>query len=243
MNANRLVAHRGDNTNFPENSYAGLEAALKAGALLIEFDLQMNADGSLVVFHDFDFKRVGNDNSSIFKMTDEQLKSLSIHYPDRFKDKYNPTRPPYLQEILELLKRYPKAQAFVEIKRESLAYWGMPEVVDKVLAALKGFESQATVISFSLSAIKHTQQHSKFRTGFVFYRYNDLTYNNANILQADFLICAYDILPEKEALWKGNWQWMVYSINDVSLLEQVAKRDEISLIETDDISLMLEANI
>ncbi len=259
MNINKLVAHRGDNTNYPENSYAGLEAALKAGALSIEFDLQMNAEGSLLVFHDIDFKRVsyksnasredgiehidsmGENYTSIFEITAEQLKSFSVHQPDIFDNKHYPTRVPYFTEILELLKQYPKAHAFVEIKRESLAYWGLSEVVDKVLAALKGFESQVTIISFSLSAIKYTQQHSKLRTGFVFYQYNEYTHNNAKILQPDYLICAYNIFPEKEALWKGDWQWMVYSINDISTMEKVIKRDEISLIETDDISLMLRS--
>lgn len=239
MNANKLIAHRGDNTNYPENSYAGLEAALKAGALYIEFDIQMNAEGSLLVFHDIDFKRVADNNTPIFEVTSEQLKSLSVHQPDLFGEKYFPTRVSYLAEILELLKQYPKAHAFVEIKQESLAYWGLSEVADKVLAALKGFESQTTIISFSLSVIKYTQQHSKLRTGFVFYQYNELTQNNAKILQPDFLICAYNIFPKKNKLWKGNWQWIVYSINDVSTMRQVMKRNEISLIETDDISLML----
>ena len=239
MITNKLVAHRGDNTKHPENSYAGLEAALKAGALFIEFDLQMNLDGSLVVFHDVNFKRVGDDNSSIFEVSNEQLKHLSIHQPDRFEGKYNPTQAPYLEEVLELLKQYPQAHAFVEIKRESLAYWGLSKVLDKVLATLSGFESQVTIISFSLSAINYTQQHGQFRTGFVFYTYDECNYNIANILQPDYLICNYDVFPEKETPWKGNWRWMVYSINDVDMMQQVVKRDEISLIETDDIGLML----
>jgi len=247
INANKLVAHRGDNKNYPENSYAALESALKAGALFIEFDLQMSADGSLLVFHDIDFKRVANkqaaSQSSIFEVTEEQLKQLSVHQPDLFKEKFNPTPVPYFHEILDLLKQYPKAHAFVEIKRESLAKWGMPEVVDKVLETLKGLESQITIISFSLTVIKYVQQHSELRTGFVFYHYNECTYHIATILQPDFLICAYDIFPEKDQLWQGKWQWMVYSINEVSTMKQFMKRDEISLIETDAIRLMLEAGL
>jgi len=241
MNSNRLVAHRGDNTNYPENSYAALEAALKAGALNIEFDIQMNQDGSLVVFHDIDFKRVGNHNTSIFDTSNKQLEKLSAHYPDRFGERHLPTHVSFLDDILKLLKLYPKAHAFVEIKRESLAYWGLSKVLDKVHAALKDFESQTTIISFSLSAIKYTQQHSKFCTGFVFYQYDEFTHTIANILQPDFLICAYNIFPDKSTLWKGDWQWVVYSINDLSKMKKAMKRSEISLIETDDISLMLSS--
>lgn len=239
MNKNKLVAHRGDNTNFPENSYAGLEAALKAGALYIEFDIQMNTEGSLLVFHDANFKRVGNNTFSTFDTDEKKLKTLSAHYPDRFGDTFLPTYVSHLHDILALLKQYPKAHAFIEIKRESLAKWGLPMVVDKVLETLKDSESQTTIISFSSSAIKYIQQHSKLRTGFVFYQYNEGTESIATILQPDFLICSYAIFPEKSALWKGPWQWIVYSINDVSIMEQAAKRDEISLIETDNIRLML----
>lgn len=243
MNSKRLVAHRGDNKNHPENSYAAFEAALKAGALYIEFDIQMNADGSLLVFHDIDFKRVGNNDTSIFETTDKQLKELSAHEPDRFGDKHFPTPVLYLDDLITLLKQYPKVNAFVEIKRESLVYWGLSEIIDKVLIALDDVKEQATIISFSSSALKYVQQHSKFRIGLVFYQYNDLTYNLANILQPDFLICAYTVFPEKNNLWQGNWQWVVYSINDSTVMQQVAKRDEITLIETDSISSMLKEAI
>lgn len=249
MNENKLVAHRGDNTNFPENSYAGFESALKAGALYIEFDIQMNVDGSLLIFHDINFKRVGNEDDaenernndiSIFDTTEERLKTLSMHEPDRFAEKHFPTEVPHLSDILKLLNLYPNAHAFVEVKRESLVRWGMSKVVDKILHALKGFESQATIISFSSSAIKHVQQNSSFPTGLVFYQYKDGIRDIATILQPDYLICAYTIFPEKEALWEGDWKWMVYSVNDITIIRDIINnRDEISLIETDNISLML----
>ncbi len=239
--ARKLVAHRGDNTNYPENSYAALEAALKAGALNIEFDIQVNADGALLVFHDTDFKRVANLDVSIFDLSNDQIRALSAHLPDRFGDKFLPTQVSCLDEILGLLQRYPQVHAFIEVKRESLARWGLVEVLDKILEALRGFESQVTIISFSSSAIKYIQQHSKFRSGFVFYQYNECTRNLATILQPDYLICAYTIFPGKDKLWQGNWQWMVYSINDLELMKQLYLRDEISLIETDNISLMLQS--
>ena len=240
MNANKLVAHRGDNTHFPENSFAGFEAALKAGALYLELDVQMSAEGSLLVFHDTHFKRVGHRDLSIFDISDKQIKKLSMHEPKRFGDKYLPTYVSRLDDILTLLKQYPKAHAFVEIKRESVARWGLVQFVDKILEKLKGCESQTSIISFSSSAIKYTQQNSKLRTGFVFYQYNEGTQNIATILQPNFLICAYAIFPEKKQLWKGGWEWMVYSINDVLIMQEALKRDEISLVETDDIRLMLK---
>ncbi len=39
-------------------------------------------------------------------------------------------------------------------------------------------------------------------------------------IKPDYMICPYDIIPE-EKTWQGNWQWMVYSINDSSLAKQL----------------------
>ena len=58
MDTKKLIAHRGDNTNHPENTLIAIETALKAGAVAFEFDVQMTADHSLVVFHDDDVSRM-----------------------------------------------------------------------------------------------------------------------------------------------------------------------------------------
>ena len=39
-----LIAHRGYPAHYPENTLIGLEAAIKAGAERIEFDIQLSAD-------------------------------------------------------------------------------------------------------------------------------------------------------------------------------------------------------
>jgi glycerophosphoryl diester phosphodiesterase len=46
------VAHRGDSEAFPENTLPAFEAAVRAGAQMIEFDVQRTRDGALVVVHD-----------------------------------------------------------------------------------------------------------------------------------------------------------------------------------------------
>ena len=241
MNVKKLIAHRGDNTNFPENSYAGFEAALQAGARFIELDIQMNSDSSLIVFHDDTFNRTCDKKGSVLKANDKDLLSVSAHQPLRFDDKHFPTRIPFLSEILALLKKHPKAHVFVEIKEESIDLWGVSKVMDKIFAALKGYKNQATIISFSQDAIKYTQQQSPLKTGLVFRHYDKKHEKIAHALKPDYMICAYRIIPEK-ALWKGSWQWMVYSINDASLLKKILARKEIDLIETDNIQTMLKAH-
>lgn len=240
MNPNRLVAHRGDNTHYPENSYAGIEAALLAGAHFVEFDIQMNADKSLIVIHDPDFKRTANINESLFSTNDHDLKSISVHEPKRFGEQHYPTHIPHLSEVLELLKRYPKAHYFVEVKIESLKQWGLSEVMDKLLSTLNPYRNQITIISFSAEALEYTHTHSKLNTGFVFRQYDKRTQKIAKKLKPRFLICSFLIIPGHD-LWKGDWQWMTYSLNDTEIMQQTLKRKDIQLIETDDISLMIQA--
>lgn len=240
MDAKRLVAHRGDNTHYPENSYAGIESALRAGALFIEFDIQMNADQSLIVFHDDSFKRTTNKNGSIFESDDVTIKAISAHEPRRFGEQHYPTHIPHLSEILNLLSNFPKAHAFVEIKVQSLKYWGVKTVMDKLLNALKKHQAQTTIISFSTEALQYTKEHSQLQTGFVFLNYNNKTEQHAKKLNPTYLICSHLIIPEKN-LWKGDWLWMVYSLNHVKQMQKAFKRKDIELFETDDIRRMLEA--
>ena len=239
MDSKKLIAHRGDNTHYPENTLIAIEAALKAGAVAFEFDVQMNADHSLVAFHDAYFTRMTEANQDkIFDLTDLQMAQISIHEPSKFGDQHKPMRVSHIDVILDLLKRYPNSKAYVEIKEESINHWGLELVMSELIKSLKGYEKQATIISFSERALVYTKKHSKLEIGLVFRKYNQSTQAFALELKPEYLICSYKILPS-EKLWQGNWQWMIYTVNDLALAKKLSKRTEIDFIETDDIQLLL----
>ncbi len=241
MDAKRLIAHRGDNTHYPENTLIAIEEALKAGATSFEFDVQMNADHSLVAFHDEDFLRMnGSSKAKIFEVDNAKMGRLSVHEPKQFGGQHYPTSVTYVDEIIELLKRYPGAQAFVEIKDESLGFWGVELVMDKLLKSLEGFEQQAIIISFNEPALVYTKKHSQLKIGLVFEEYSEQMKSIATKLNPEHLICWYKILP-KEKVWSGGWQWMVYTVNDIELAKSLLKRGDIDFVETDDIQLLLNA--
>jgi len=50
-NEKLLVAHRGVHLTEPENTLAAFEAAIKAGADMIEFDVRRTGDGKLIIYH------------------------------------------------------------------------------------------------------------------------------------------------------------------------------------------------
>lgn len=238
MITTKLIAHRGDNKNYPENSYKGIKAALQAGARYIEFDIQMTADQQFIVHHDANLKRTAKKDISVFASNYEQLRQFSIHESTRFNNKHYPTPLSLLTDVLQLLNEYPDVTAFVEIKTQSLKEWGKEAVLDTLLPLLAPYQSQCVLISFSSLALHYAKQQSQLKTGWVIKNHNDNTQQKAIALQPDFLICDYKKIPKNHTLWKGRWEWMLYSINKPEVAYYYA-RQGIQYIETDDIQQLL----
>ena len=55
-----LIGHRGASAVAPENTRAAILAAFRAGADMVELDVQMTRDGRLVIFHDDRLERTTN---------------------------------------------------------------------------------------------------------------------------------------------------------------------------------------
>ena len=230
-----LIAHRGYMEKFPENSLSAITAALDAGACMVEFDVQMDANERLVVLHDDNFKRTAGVSQSLFKQQDYQ--HISVHEPDRFADAFTPEPVPVLTQVVDLLLGYPAATAFVEIKDESLQQWGMENVVDKVLACIEQAKHQCVVISDNLDALLYAGSKSDNKIGWVIHRFDNHHRELADKHAPDFLICNYKRINSD--LWQGDWQWMLYDISDPELaMKWVEKGAE--LIETRDIGGMLQ---
>ena len=119
-----LVAHRGYPHRYPENTMEGIVAALQSGACFVEFDVQLSADGVPVVIHDQSLQRTAGLDLSVLDTNFIDLKQHCVGEADRFKDHYSDARIPALDEIVDLFNSWPKAQAIVEIKRDSLRRFG-----------------------------------------------------------------------------------------------------------------------
>ena len=234
----KLVAHRGDNKNFPENSYKGIESVLKAGVQFVEFDVQMTADQQFIVHHDADLKRTAKQDISVFDHDYDELRKFSIHESTRFNNKHYPTPISLLSDVLALLQRYPNAKAFVEIKVQSLKYWGLKFVMDALLQLLKPYASQCIIISFNSLALRHAQKKSDIPVGWVVKYYNKKSQHKATAFQPDFLICDYKKITAEKTLWAGDWKWMLYSINNPEVAFWYAYTG-VDFIETDEIHELL----
>ncbi len=230
-----LVAHRGFMESYPENTISSIDAAIKAGACMIEFDVQMNAESELVLLHDDNFLRTAGIEQSVFEAYDSN--AISVHEPERLHDAFRPETPPTLAQALELLAKYPMVTAFVEIKDESLDQWGVSAVMDVLLAQLEHYKQQCVLISYSLAAIIYTRQAGEIRTGWVIDAFDEEHHKLAEQHLPDYLICNYNKVDS--VLWQGRWQWMLYDITDPQLAIDWASKGA-QLIETRDIGSMLQ---
>lgn len=97
-----VVAHRGYSAVAPENTLAALEAALRAGADAVEFDVQPAACGTPVLFHDLLLGRTTNGVGPLRRRPLAQLKALDAG--SWFGSAFAGERIPTLQEALRLLR-------------------------------------------------------------------------------------------------------------------------------------------
>ena len=74
----RVWAHRGASALAPENTLAAFELAKEAGADGIELDVQLDRDGTVVVFHDHDLQRLCDRPGSIDTLSASERKALRV---------------------------------------------------------------------------------------------------------------------------------------------------------------------
>jgi len=235
-----LVAHRGDMTHYPENTMLALENALQLGARYIEFDLQMNADNDFVAIHDASFQRTSGIDVSVLECFTKDLVSISVHQPDLYLQQFFPQRVPLLEDVMKLLSLYPKAKAFIEIKAESIDYWGTDYVMEHLINKLKPYTDSCILISFDYDILALIQKQSQLSLGWVLKKYDESYHKWAKQLQPDFLICNQRKIPLSGQLWAGDWQWMLYDIVDYDKAIKFKKRG-ITFIETGDITRMMKS--
>jgi len=235
-----LVAHRGYPSSFPENTLEGITAALEAGACIVEFDVQLSADGVPVVIHDQDLKRTADVDLCVLDTGITGLKRVSVGEPARFGDTFPNVRIPTLDEVIALLQRWPGTEAFVEIKRTSLRRFGRPAVLKPVLDALRPLCDRCVLISFDSEVLATAKSAGECRVGWAVEALNDQAYEIAARLAPDFLFCKTGLIPvPPQSLWPGQWNWVTYEINDPLLALDLAKRG-IKFIETGAIGEMLQ---
>jgi len=234
-----IIAHRGNNFSYPENTLAGLRSAYELGCAAVEFDIQMTSDETLIVMHDDNTLRTSGIDKSALSSSYQELSAISVHEPERLGDKHDPTPISKLEEIMQLLSEFPKAHAYIEVKEESLEKWGRKKVIDKLLAVVSNHTTQCTIISFDLLVLDLIRQQSDLAIGWVLYHYDEASLVKAKQSQPEFLIVDQAELKFDVPPWVGTWKWMVYGVESA---ETAFKHyaNGVDYVETDYLGRLLE---
>lgn len=149
-----LISHRGYAGSAPENTLVGVIAALEAGATHIEVDVQMTADGSIVLMHDRSVRRTTAGRGRVSQMTAAQISRLDAGawYGEQFVGEPVPTLERVLEEVVAA-----GATLVIEVKhpspRADLA-GALAEVIKR-----RGAEGNVIVVSFDRQWLQTLTEH------------------------------------------------------------------------------------
>jgi glycerophosphoryl diester phosphodiesterase len=97
-----IIAHRGYSARAPENTLAAIEAALRAGADAVEWDVHVAACGTPVLIHDATLGRTTNGVGPVRRRTLAQLQALDAG--SWFGPDFAGERVPSLAQALDRVK-------------------------------------------------------------------------------------------------------------------------------------------
>lgn len=207
------IAHRGAAGYCPENTMAAFKHAIELGATAIETDVQMTADGQLVLIHDESLKRTAGSPKWVKDVTLAELKELDAGswYNEAFKDERVPT----LDELLSLIKPT-KLVVNIELKNGIVQYPNIEEAVIEAVGRF-GLGDRIIISSFNhYSLVKCKQLAPEIRTGILYMEGLFEPWDYAATVGADALHAVHvAVIPEWVA--KAATRGMVYhpfTVND-----------------------------
>jgi glycerophosphoryl diester phosphodiesterase len=149
-----IWAHRGARREAPENTLPAFELAVSQGADGIELDVQLSADGVVVVIHDETVDRTTDGNGPVVGLTLAQLQRLDA---SAGVSGYAGVQVPTLAATLDLLA--PSGlKVNIELKNSEEDYPGLEE---QVLAAVAAHDLADRVVlsTFNHYSLKTLQAH------------------------------------------------------------------------------------
>lgn len=140
------IAHRGlHGKNVPENSLLAFSKAIEKG-YAIEFDVQMLADGTLVLFNDESLARMTGNDGYLKYLHKEDLKALTL--------KGTKEHIPTLEQALELVDG--KVPLLIEIKNP----YKVGKIEQAVIDVLKKYKGEFAVQSFNPYSVGYFKKHA-----------------------------------------------------------------------------------
>ncbi|WP_240645733.1 glycerophosphodiester phosphodiesterase family protein [Georgenia sp. SYP-B2076] len=144
-----VIAHRGNSSVAPENTLVALESAWRAGADMVEIDLQLTRDGVAVVIHDDTVDRTTDGTGRVDALDAARVAALDAG--SWFAPGYTGERVPTAAELIGFLAARPGLGLLAELK----GVWGAEDVrrVTDAAAAF-GLAERIIVQSFEVTTVE-----------------------------------------------------------------------------------------
>jgi glycerophosphoryl diester phosphodiesterase len=148
-----IIGHRGYHAKYPENTIASFEAAIEAGATMIELDVMLSRDRKLVVIHDATLERTTNGHGSVADLTLTELKQLDAGswVDTKFADQPIPE----LSEVLDQVNG--RVYINIEIKSDAYEPRHPPDAIEKQVIKLlrhKNLLDTCMISSFDVNILE-----------------------------------------------------------------------------------------
>ncbi len=239
LSPDQLVAHRGWQRRYPENTLLAVDKAIGAGARHVEIDVQFSGDGRAVVFHDPDLFRKCGDPREIYALTLNELITVKISAAERLGSNDTDTVISSLEDVALLLSNYPHVTLYVEIKKEIRGHFDNDAVLDELERSLACCFDQIILISFDY-AILHEAAALGWRVGPVLEQWQDLHDPTLMPAAASCVFLDYKIIPAGTTLHDAPFPCVLYEIDDADLARSWLQRGA-AKIETFAIGELLAA--
>ncbi|MCB9743652.1 MAG: glycerophosphodiester phosphodiesterase [Alphaproteobacteria bacterium] len=143
----RIIAHRGASAHAPENTLAAFRLAIDEGADGVECDLQLSADGEVVLIHDTELTRTTDREGPVASQPAEALAEADAGawFHPRFAGEGVP-------RLAELLALPGAGLLLLELKDAGPA--GFEALVTATLAAMGEAAERCVLMSFHEAALR-----------------------------------------------------------------------------------------
>ncbi|HAB39016.1 MAG TPA: hypothetical protein DCE52_13670 [Rhodobacteraceae bacterium] len=242
LSADRLVAHRGLQAAYPENTALSVRKAIDAGALYVEIDIQLSLDQQPMVYHDISLKRVSGQDRLISSLNRNELMSMPAYEPERLNEEFIDERISSLAQVVEIILSHPAVTLFVELKEESIAEFGAEIMLANVCEVLEPIRDRAVLISFDYSIIGTAKANGWPQAGPVLLEWSHIHSDQITAIAGDYTFVDYKLIPEAEKLEKLDsltGKLVAYEVGTVQLANQLAERG-VAMFETFDIASLLK---
>lgn len=223
------IAHRGVHNNVViENTIPAFSLALEKN-IPIELDIHMLKDGSIVVYHDDNLKRLIGVDRNISSYTYEELKKVTFPNTD--------IHIPLFSDVLDIVNG--KVLLVVEIKKSN--DYSCKEYCKNIVSVLEKYKGNFVIKSFDIRIVNWFTKNTDYITGLLISGKSKKMYNlliknsiNFSMLKPDFISVDYHIVDSKFVQnFRKKGPVLVWTIRNIDTLNKIKSKADSYLVEKD----------